>query len=69
MSEYSKEDIEKLKALEESFKNLSGVLIPYNIIVQNMQPLQKWLNKVLRGNENDYGVEGINTYSVRIDKS
>ena len=55
MSEYGKEDMEKLKMLDKALKNLEGVKVPYNLICQYFSPLQKWLNKIIRGNEKNYG--------------
>lgn len=54
MGEYSEEDLAKLRAVDEAFKALEGVNIPYNLIVQCFAPLQRWLNKVLRGDESAF---------------
>lgn len=35
----------KLEALRQAIHDLEGVEIPYNIIKQNIAPLQKWLDE------------------------
>jgi len=54
LSEYSEEDLAKLRAVDDAMKGLEGVLIPYNLIVKYFAPLQKWLNLILRGDENEF---------------
>lgn len=36
---------EKLIELKKAVDNLDGVLIPYNIIKRQIQPLQNWLDE------------------------
>ena len=57
MDEYTPEQKEKIRALDDAMRGLVGILIPYNLIVQNFQPMQRWINKVLRGDPEDFGPE------------
>lgn len=43
-----------LKNLDDAMRGMEGVLVPYNLIVQHFKPIQQWLNKEIRGDENDY---------------
>ena len=56
--EYTEEELKKLKAVDDAFRDLEGMKIPFNLICQHFAPLQKWLNKILRGDEKNYGVRG-----------
>ena len=54
---YTKEQIEKLQVVDDAFRGIVGIPIPYHLIVQHFTPLQKWLNHTIRGNEDDFGAE------------
>jgi hypothetical protein len=47
MSDYSCEDLDKLKTLSEAIAKLEGVPIPWNIIKHLLIPLDAWLDGVL----------------------
>jgi len=49
------DDRRKIEILDEVMKNMVGVMVPYNLIVQCFSPIQKWINKELRGDEDDFG--------------
>lgn len=52
-----RERLKRIEALDNAFRGLVGIEIPYNLIVQHFAPLQRWCNKELRGNAEDYGME------------
>ena len=45
--ELKKEERAKLKAVKEAIGNLTGLKIPYNIIIQNIMPFIVWIDKLL----------------------
>ena len=47
MSDYKKEELEKLKDLKTSIERLEGIAIPFNIIRSCIAPLNEWVGEVL----------------------
>jgi hypothetical protein len=47
MSDYKKEELEKLKDLKTSIEKLEGIAIPFNIINRYIAPLDAWVDEVL----------------------
>jgi len=40
-------EIEKLSNLKKAIDELEGIMIPFNIIKENIEPLKKWLEHTL----------------------
>lgn len=55
MTEYNEEELDKLTNLDNALSELVGVKIPFNLIKNCFQPIQKWLNEELRGDVENYG--------------
>ena len=45
--EYNEEQLGKLRKFAEAIDDLEGIPIVYGIIIRQLEPLRKWLKKVV----------------------